>query len=52
MIKTTLMTAFAVEEQIFRLHTKKKIINAFLQKPIRIHDLIMEVDAQLHNYQQ
>ncbi|HKX20211.1 MAG TPA: response regulator [Nitrososphaeraceae archaeon] len=50
-VRTILMTAFATDDQIFRAYIKKKIINAFLQKPIRIHDLIMEVDTQLHKYE-
>jgi hypothetical protein len=44
------MTAFQIEDKVFREYTKKKIINAFLQKPIGIHDL-KEVDTQLHSYE-
>ena len=50
-VRTILMTAFQIEDKVFREYTKKKIINAFLQKPIGIHDLIKEVDTQLHNYE-
>ena len=50
-VRTILMTAFQIEEKVFREYTKKRIINAFLQKPIGIHDLIKEVDTQLHNYE-
>ena len=45
------MTAFEIEDNIFREYTKSKIINSFLQKPIRIHDLIKEVNTQLHSYE-
>jgi response regulator RpfG family c-di-GMP phosphodiesterase len=50
-VRTILMTAFEVEDKIFRDYTKNKIIDAFLQKPIGMHDLIKEVDTQLHSYE-
>jgi DNA-binding NtrC family response regulator len=50
-VRTILMTAFQIEDKVFREYTKKKIINAFLQKPIGIHDLLKEVDTQLHSYE-
>ena len=50
-VRTILMTAFEKEDKVFREHTKKKIINAFLQKPISMHDLLKEVDTQLHSYE-
>ena len=50
-VRTILMTAFRIEDKVFREYTKKKIINAFLQKPICIHDLLKEVDTQLHSYE-
>ncbi|MDW0165904.1 MAG: response regulator [Nitrososphaeraceae archaeon] len=50
-VRTILMTAFEIEDNIFREYTKSKIINSFLQKPIRIHDLIKEVNTQLHSYE-
>jgi hypothetical protein len=46
------MTAFEIDDEIFQQHTKKKIINGFIQKPIAIHDLTKEVDTQLHPYEQ
>ena len=49
-VRTILMTAFEIEDKVFRQYTKKKIIDAFLQKPVGIHDLIKEVDTQLHHY--
>jgi two-component system cell cycle response regulator CpdR len=50
-VRTILMTAFQIEDKVFLEYTKKKIINAFLQKPIGIHDLLKEVDTQLHSYE-
>ena len=50
-VRTILMTAFQIEDKFFRDYTKKKIINAFLQKPIGIHDLLKEVNTQLHSYE-
>ena len=45
------MTAFTIDDKMFREYTKNKIKNAFLQKPIGIHDLLKEVDTQLHSYE-
>jgi DNA-binding NtrC family response regulator len=50
-VRTILMTAFEIEDKIFREYTKKKIINSFLQKPIGIHDLLKEVNTQIHSYE-
>ena len=50
-VRTILMTAFAIDHEKFREFTKNKIINAFIQKPIGVHDLLKEVDTQLHSYE-
>ena len=50
-VRTILMTAFQVEDKVFRQYTKEKIINAFLQKPIGIHDILKEVNTQLRSYE-
>lgn len=50
-VRTILMTAFTVDDAIFRDCTKKKIINGFVQKPVRIYDLRKEVDTQLDSYE-
>lgn len=51
-VRTILMTAFAIDDDdLFREYTKKKIINRFLQKPIALHDLILEVNTQLDSYE-
>ena len=49
-VRTILITAFLIDDIRFQECAKKQIINAFLQKPVRIHDLFMEVETQLHNY--
>jgi DNA-binding NtrC family response regulator len=50
-VRTILMTAFEIDDKLLRDYTKKKIINASLQKPIGIHDLIQEVKSQLESYE-
>ena len=50
-VRTILMTVFRLDDKMFREYTKNKIINAFLQKPIGIQDLLKEVDSQLHSYE-
>jgi DNA-binding NtrC family response regulator len=50
-VRTILMTAFTIEDNLFRKYTKKKIINGFLQKPIALHDLLIEVNTQLESYE-
>ena len=50
-VRTILMTAFQIDDKVFLDYSKKKIINAFLQKPIGMHDLLKEVDTQLHSYE-
>jgi response regulator RpfG family c-di-GMP phosphodiesterase len=50
-IRTILMTAFEIENTIFRDYTKRKIINGFFQKPVRLTDLIKEVHTQIHSYE-
>jgi two-component system response regulator (stage 0 sporulation protein F) len=50
-VRTILMTAFAFDDELFKEYAKSKIINAFLQKPIRLDDLRDEVNNQLHKYE-
>lgn len=49
-VRTILMTAFAAEDDLFQEYTKKELINAFLEKPIRLGDLRAEVNKQLHTF--
>ncbi|HJY23686.1 MAG TPA: response regulator, partial [Hanamia sp.] len=44
-VRTILMTAFEIDDNLFHEYTKRKIINGFLQKPIGFHDLIKEVNT-------
>jgi len=50
-VRTILMTAFTIDDNLFQEYTKMKIINGFLQKPIGLHDLIKEVNTQLDSYE-
>ncbi len=50
-VRTVLMTALEVQDTIFSDYTKKRIINGFFQKPVRLNDLIKEVHEQLHSYE-
>ena len=50
-VRTILTTAFTIDEKLFQDYTKKQIINGFLQKPIGLHDLVLEVNTQLDSYE-
>ena len=50
-VRTILMTAFTIDDDVFQQYTKKRIINGYLQKPIGLHDLIKEVNTQLESYE-
>ncbi|MDW0300839.1 MAG: response regulator [Nitrososphaeraceae archaeon] len=50
-VRTILMTAFTIDDNLFQEYSKKKIINGFLQKPIGLHDLVKEVNTQLDSYE-
>jgi DNA-binding NtrC family response regulator len=50
-VRTILMTAFTIDDNLFQEYTKKKIINGYLQKPIGLHDLVIEVNTQLDSYE-
>ncbi len=45
------MTAFAIKDPLFQEYSKRELINGFLQKPIRLDHLRVEVNNQLHTYQ-
>jgi DNA-binding NtrC family response regulator len=51
-VRTILMTAFEVDNNLFHEYTKKRIINGYLQKPIAVHELVKEVNTQLDSYEQ
>ena len=50
-VRTVLMTAFMINDNLFQEFARKKLINGFLQKPIRLDDLRAEVNNQLHTYE-
>jgi len=50
-VRTVLLTAFEVEDAILADYMKKEIINAFIQKPVRLSVLIEVVNSELHNYE-
>ena len=50
-IRTILMTAFTINDNLFKEFTKNEVIKGFLQKPIRLDDLRAEVNNQLHTYE-
>jgi DNA-binding NtrC family response regulator len=47
-VRTILMTAYAIKDDLFQEYAKQEIINGFLQKPIHLTDLYTEVNSQLH----
>lgn len=51
-VRTILMTAFEIDNNLFHEYTKKRIINGYLQKPIGLHDLVKEVNTQLDSYEE
>lgn len=50
-VRTILMTAFALDDNFFKEYARREIINGFLQKPIGLNDLRNEVIAQLNAYE-
>ena len=50
-VRTILMTAFEISDSILSDYNKRKIIDGFFHKPVRLTNLIEEVHAQLHSYE-
>jgi two-component system response regulator (stage 0 sporulation protein F) len=50
-IRTILMTAFAIKDDLFQEYARMELINGFLQKPIHLGDLCVEVNNQVHTYE-
>ena len=50
-VRTILMTAFALDDKFFKDYARREIINGFLQKPISLNDLRSEVIVQLDAYE-
>jgi DNA-binding NtrC family response regulator len=49
-VRTILITAYELDQNLFMQYAKMGIINGFLQKPIRLDDLRDEVNNQLLAY--
>lgn len=49
-VRTLLMTAFEVNDNVFEEYVQKKIIDGFLQKPLKLGDLESEVNKQINIY--
>jgi DNA-binding NtrC family response regulator len=49
-VRTILITAYELDQDLFMQYAKMRIINGFLQKPIRLDDLRDEVNNQLLAY--
>ena len=47
-VRTLLIPAFDVDDRLFDEITKKHIINGFLQKPIKLQNLLAEVNKQIN----
>jgi DNA-binding NtrC family response regulator len=47
-VRTLLMTAFEVDNNLIQEYISNKILNGYLQKPVRINDLRQEINDQLH----
>lgn len=45
--RTILITAYDIDDNLLKEYTKKEIINRFLQKPIGVHQIRLEVSNQL-----
>jgi two-component system response regulator (stage 0 sporulation protein F) len=50
-VRTILITAFEKDDNLFREYVEYEIINGFLQKPVRLNDLSVEVTNQIHSYE-
>ena len=50
LVRTLLMTAFEVDDRVFDEYVRNKIIDGFLQKPLKLSDLESEVHKQIDIY--
>ena len=50
-VRTILITALTLDDELLKVYVKREIINAFLQKSIHLDDLRDEVNSQLHTYE-
>ncbi|HET6726962.1 MAG TPA: response regulator [Nitrososphaeraceae archaeon] len=50
LVRTLLMTAFEVDDKVFEEYVKNDIIDGFIQKPVKLRDLLSEVLKQVNIY--
>jgi DNA-binding NtrC family response regulator len=50
LVRTILMTAFTIKDDLFQEYVREEIINGFLQKPVLLPDLYDQVRKQLRTY--
>ena len=50
LIRTILMTAFAIKDDLFQEYAREELINGFIQKPVMLPDLYDQVRKQLLIY--
>lgn len=50
LVRTLLMTAFEVDDKVFEEYVKNDIIDGFIQKPVKLRDLLSEVLKQVSIY--
>ncbi len=48
LVRTILTTAIQMDDNLFQEYTKKEIINGYLQKPIELMQLLVEVIKQVN----
>ncbi|MGI0032542.1 MAG: response regulator [Nitrososphaeraceae archaeon] len=50
LVRTILMTAFAIKDDLFQEYARQEIINNFLRKPVLLADLYKQVTKELRKY--
>jgi DNA-binding NtrC family response regulator len=50
LVRTLLMTAFEMDDKVFEEYVKNDIIDGFIQKPVKLRDLLSEVLKQVNIY--
>lgn len=50
LVRTLLMTAFEVDDKVFEEYVNNDIIDGFIQKPVKLRDLLSEVLKQVNIY--
>jgi DNA-binding NtrC family response regulator len=50
LVRTLLVTAFEVDDKVFEEYVKNDIIDGFIQKPVKLRDLLSGVLKQVNIY--